>query len=461
MQQKIYNLIPHAFQNLLLSVYNYRAYKVRYGGKYKHFLNIFKENKNLTREQLINLNKIRYKNFILDAIKNSPYYSNLYSNIQNPDDLSNIRSLPILNKEVLRTNIKNIVIKSNEKLLSNKTGGTTGKSLEIFMRKANQQERIAMLDAFRSKFGYKLGRKTAWFSGKGFLNNRDVEKKRFWKTDIFNNVRYYSTFHLKDEYLKYYVENLIKFKPEFFSGFPSSMYEISKYGIRNRYDYPADTIKAIFPTAETTTTEMRNSIETFFKTKMFDQYASSEGAPFIFECSNNNLHLELQSGVFEVLDQDNNPAKSGRLIVTSFTSEATPLIRYDIGDSITLDEESKLCGCGNNNPLVKEILGRKDDYVYSPENGKVNIINIANAIKDVKGIIRYQIVQNELNELIFNIVIDKSIYSKKSEALFLENWRARVGNKMELNIRYLDEIPNETSGKFRIVKNNIKHLINA
>src|SRR5690606_11712837 len=97
-------------------------------------------------------------------------------------------------------------------------------------------------------------------------------------------------------------------------------------------------------------------IEGFFKTKMYNQYASSEGAPFIFECEQGKLHLELQSGVFEVMDANNNPSPSGRLIVTSFTTEATPLIRYDIGDSISLESENISCNCGIHNPIVKEIL---------------------------------------------------------------------------------------------------------
>ena len=90
-----------------------------------------------------------------------------------------------------------------------------------------------------ARFGYELGKKTAWFSGKTLLTNRDIKKNRFWKTDVFNKVRYYSTFHIKDEYLKYYVEDLIKFKPEYLSGFPSTMYDIAKYGLKHNYDFPS------------------------------------------------------------------------------------------------------------------------------------------------------------------------------------------------------------------------------
>lgn len=458
MRQKIYNLIPNYFQNLLIFIYNYKAYKVRYGDKYNYFIDIFKQNKKLTRDELFDINKKRYKEFILNAINNSSYYRQLYINIKNPEDIRNISKLPILNKEDLRSNIKEIVINSNERLLINKTGGTTGKSLEVYTRPVNQQERFAMLDDFRSRFGYELGKRTAWFSGKSLLTKKDIKRSVFWKTDYYYKVRYYSTFHIKEAYLKYYIENLAQFKPEFIVGFPSSILEIAKYGIKNGYDFPNGMIKAIFPTAETITDDMRQPIESFFKAKMYNQYASSEGAPFIFECTNNKLHLELQSGVFEVLDDNNQPTKYGKLVVTSFTTEGTPLIRYDIGDSIELSDE--VCDCGNNNPLVKAILGRIDDYVFSIENGKINLGNVSNTLKDTKGIVKFQAIQDSLDTIQLKIIVDKEIYSSDIEKIFIKNWKDRVGNATLIQIEYVEDIPNETSGKYRMVKNNIKHLIN-
>lgn len=461
MRETIYKYLPHFFQNLMVIAFNQIAYKQRYGGKYKFFRKDFRNNRYLSRQELKDIQRIRFAEFITKVQTSSEFYKELYNDLFEVDKIRNISQLPVVNKEALRANIDKVRINTNENLISSKTGGTTGKSLEVKYRPVNMQERFAMLDDFRARFGYELGKKTAWFSGKNLLTKRDIKKKRFWKTDYWHKVRYYSTFHIKEDYLKYYVEDLIKYKPEFFVGFPSTMLEIARYGLKQGYDFPKGTIKAIFPTAETVSSNMRHTIETFFKTKMYDQYASSEGAPFIFECEEGNLHLELQSGVFEVLDENNLPAKSGRLVVTSFTTEATPLIRYDIGDSITLDDPDKICSCGNNNPLVTEILGRIDDYIYSPENGKINLGNISNTLKDTKGIQSFQVVQNQINALEILVVTDEKLYDKKYESIFIQNWRDRVGDNMQLTLHYVQEIPVEKSGKFRIVKNKIKHLINA
>ncbi len=457
MKDKLYAFLPNWIQNILISLFNFFAYKQRYGGNYKMYRINLEENRLLSRTTLVEMQERKYQEFIKKVIASSPFYFNCFKNIKSKENLEMIHYLPVTGKELLRKNINDIYTLDKKYGIVSKTGGTTGKSLEVIFTPDNMQERFAMLDDFRSRFGYRLGKKTAWFSGKNLLTKKDIQKNRFWKMDYLYKVRYYSTFHIKTDYLKYYVEDLMKFHPEYMVGFPSTMLEIAKYGLKHGFDFPANKVKAIFPTAETITDEMRLYIESFFKTKMYNQYASSEGAPFIFECVNGKLHMELQSGVFEVLDEDDQPAKAGRLVVTSFTTEGTPLIRYDIGDSIELSDE--VCTCGNNNPLVNEILGRVDDYIYSPENGKINLGNVSNTLKDTTGIVKFQAIQDTLDALQIKLVVDQDEYNQAIERTFIKNWEDRVGQGMKIELTYVQDIPNEASGKYRIIKNNIKHLV--
>lgn len=458
MKDKIYEKSPHFIQNWIVSIYNILAYRNRYSGKYKYFLKDYSQKVNLSTHQLKDIQINKYREFIKYTRDNSKYYRKIFDKIEFPEDLANIEQIPIINKETLRSNLPEIyTIEKNEGIVS-KTGGTTGKSLEVLYIHDDVQERFALLDTFRSSFDYKLGKKTAWFSGKNLLGTNDLRKNRFWKTDHVHKVRYYSTFHIHGKYLKYYVQDLIKYKPEYMVGFPSTMYEIAKYGMVHNIDFPANTIKAIFPTAETITDDIREVLEGYFKTNLYNQYASSEGAPFIIECKNKKMHLELQSGVFEVLDQNDKPSEKGRLIATSFTTHGTPLIRYDIGDQIELDEEGT-CSCGNNNPLVKEVLGRISDYIYSEEIGKINLGNISNCLKGVKGIIKFQIQQDFVNKLLVLIEKDDQMYATEYESIFLKNLRDRVGSIIDIELKHVTEIPVEKSGKFRLIKNSIKDQI--
>ena len=453
--QSLYKFLPHWLQNSFVTTHNLVAYQKRMSGMYAAKFAFLRKQKNYSIEILQQIQFERLKDLIEWSGKNSNFYNHLNNQeISSIDDLS---KLSIVSKEEIRKQIKSLYTIPKNRGIISKTGGTTGKSLEVIFTKEDMQERFAMLDHFRSQFGYELGKKTAWFSGKHLLTARDIRKNRFWKTDYWYKVRYYSTFHIKEDYLRYYIEDLISYQPEFMVGFPSSIVEIARYGLKHGLEFPAGVIKAVFPTAETVTSDVRKDIQTFFKTDVYDQYASSEGAPFIFECKEHKLHMELLSGVFEVLDENDQPAQKGRLIVTSFTTKGTPLIRYDIGDWIELSDET--CTCGNNNPLVKQILGRIDDYVYSPENGKINLGNVSNTLKDTKGIVKFQAIQDALDSILVKIVVDKSVYNDKIEQKFIQNWRDRIGGKMNLEVEYVDEIPVEKSGKYRIVKNNIKHLL--
>lgn len=457
MKYKIYTILPPLFQNLLISFFNFLAYKKRYGGNYRSYLAHFEMNNNLTLNELKEIQASHLASLIEYAINKSSFYNKRFAGLQEVLSIETLKSLPILTKEELRKNASEIYTIPKGQGIISKTGGTTGKSLEVIFTPANMQERFAMLDNFRRQFGYKLGKKTAWFSGKALLTKRDINRKIFWKTDYFYKVRYYSTFHINRGFLKYYIEDLIKYKPEYLVGFPSTIYELAKYGMEQGIDFPAKTVKAIFPTAESVTPQLRRTIESYFKTSLYDQYASSEGAPFIFECKNRNLHMELQSGVFEVLDDHDVPSNVGRLVITSFTSYGTPLIRYEIGDRIELSNTT--CECGNNNPLVKQILGRIDDYIYSEETGKINLGNISNTLKDVHGIQKFQVIQNQLDSITIKVVIDEVVFSPVEQKKFLRNWRDRVGTVMKVNLEIVEDIPMEKSGKFRMVKNSIKHII--
>ena len=454
MKEKIYLALPNFFQNILISIFNYLSYKRRYGGDYKQLLEKVKKNENLSFENLSKIQKKEFKKFLNYSVKNSKFYNEKYKNLKIDQEfgLEKISKLPIIDKEMLRRNISKVYTVDDNQATKFKTGGTTGKSLEVLVTDIDNQMGYAFLDNFRAKQGYVLGEKTAWFSGKNILSNRDIEKKRFWKTDYLYNVRYYSTFHIKQTYLKDYLNNLIQFKPKFIVGFPSCIYEIAKSGIKNNINFPKGIIKAIYPTAESFTKEVREVIESFFKARIYDQYASSEGAPCIFECENKNLHIEMQHGVFECLDENNKPAKTGRLVVTSFTTYGTPLIRYDIGDGISLSD--KVCDCGNNNPLVDEIYGRINDFIYSKENGKINLGNISNCLKGVRKVVKFQIIQSIVEEINIKMVVDKG-FNESHRKIFIKNLRHRLGNKIEIKINIVNDIKSEKSGKFRMIKNSI------
>ena len=307
-----------------------------------------------------------------------------------------------------------------------------------------------MLDHFKSRVGFEhLKMKRATFNGKHIVPPGQ-KKKIFWRYNASCKQMIYSSFHLTEENMKYYVDSLNKFKPEAIDGFFTCMCDVAGYIERKGIQLTFQPI-AIFPTSETLTRSGRELLERVFNCKVYDQYASSEGAPFVTECPNQTLHMELASGVIEHMDEDDT-----EILVTSFTTHGTPLIRYRIGDRMAFPSE-RTCTCGLCGPIVDEIQGRRLDFLFTTEGAKINAGNVSNIVKNLPNtVIRAQFVQNTMNEVEVLLEVDKNLFEEKQLAILRDELIHKLGRDMNLKIELVDEIPRETSGKFRMIKNNVR-----
>lgn len=444
--QLIIKYLPVFFQNILISVYNNWQYKVRHSGDYKFFRKYYADLYKKSQFEIENEAKERLNKFLSKATSKSDWYKGFSS-------LESISEFPILNKEDIINNLDKIATINEKNAVVSLTGGTTGASMKVLYTKENTQERHALLDHFRAQYGYKLGKKCAWFSGKNIVTEANLRKGICYRDDYINKIRFFSTFHITDSNFDVYWAAFCNFAPEYIVGFPSSVCELCSMAAVRGLKLE-NTVKAFFPTAETLLPIHREVIGSVLGCKIADQYASSEGAPFILECEHGGLHIHPLTGVFEVVDENMQPAQEGEILVTSFTTEGTPLIRYRIGDRIKLAPEDKRCACGSCFPLVEKIEGRSTDYILSPTHGKVNLGNISNSTKDIEGIIQFQVIQKEFDRVDV-LVVCNSGFTRKEKNKFTEALLARFGYKMFVNIEIVYNIPREKSGKFRIVKNMI------
>lgn len=443
MKSLILQTAPVWFQNLAVSIYNTLLYKKRHGGKYSYYRNYFKNYEYANIRDLKSEQSRRLNQLLSVARSKSRFYRVISG--------SALSSFPVLEKFTLLDKLSEISTIDEKDAEVSLTGGTTGASMKVLYTKEDIQERHAILDHFRSKFGYELGKRTAWFSGKDLTRPKDLKKGICYRDDWFNHIRFFSTFYINDYYFDSYWRSITNYAPEYIVGFPSSVYDICVMAKERGLSFPG-VVKAFFPTAETVLPQHRAVIGEVLGCPLIDQYSSSEGAPFILQCDKGRLHIHPLTGIFEVVDEDFQSALEGETLVTSFSTRGTPLIRYRIGDRIKLALESEQCDCGSYFPLVEYIDGRSSDYIWSPENGKVNLGNISNCTKDAPGIICFQVIQYAENVVDVKLVRGRD-FTKRDAESFTGALEARLGNKMRINIKYVSNIPREKSGKFRIVKN--------
>src|SRR5699024_7116952 len=369
MLQKIYENSPIFFQNLMVSVKGYQIFKERYNEDYKKELLVLLKNKNKFKMQ-----EYRLKDFYNYITNNSEYFSELKKIIPSNLKLDEIEHLPTMDKEVIRENLEKIVTRK-ENLIEMGTGGSTGKSMKYYTHPYDISRKIAYLDYFKAKHGVYFGMRRVSVGGRPIVPVKQ-KRKIFWRYNFILNQLYISAYHADGDNLKYYIEKLNSFKPKSIDGFTTVIHRMAKYIINNNITLTFKPI-AIFPTAESLTSEMKKDIEEAFGCPVRNQYASSEGAPFITENIDGDLEINPETGIFELNHIEKNIYE---LIVTGFYTTTTPLLRYKIGDSVELFDELPK-NYTQKDIRIKRIIGRNNDFLISNERGIVTNINLSTVVR--------------------------------------------------------------------------------
>jgi len=450
--QKLYDQMPVPVQNLLVSLSGFSRNLSRYGLTYDAYRNFLKDFDTWSLEGKLEYQRRELIRLIRYASRYSKFYRELYRGIplQRIQSIDDLKMLPVVDKEMLRKNIDDVVTVKRTGAVEGHTGGTTGKSLVVLFTRQDKMKRMAMLDHFKARVGFENRKmKRATFNGKHIIPPKQ-KKNIYWRYNAACRQMIYSSFHLTEENMQYYVDSLNRFKPHALDGFFTSLCDIASYMERHGIE-PLFTPAAIFPTSETVTPQGRELLERVFHARVYDQYASSEGAPFVTECPHHALHMELASGVFEHLDEN-----GGEILVTSFTTYGTPLIRYRIGDAMHFEDPAKTCSCGCEGPLVSRIEGRSMDFLYTAKGARINGGNVANLFKNIpNAIIRAQIIQEKMDALLVKLEVDKKLYLPEYDEQLRREILHKFGAETEVLIEHVDDLPREASGKFRMIQNKL------
>lgn len=108
----------------------------------------------------------------------------------------------------------------------------------------------------------------------------------------------------------------------------------------------------------------RANIEGVFGCPIVEDYGASECMNMAFGCSHGRLHVNEDWAILEAVDEHYRPVPPGEpsmtVLVTNLANRVQPLIRYDLGDSVTFDPEP--CPCGGYRPVI-QVEGRRDDVL--------------------------------------------------------------------------------------------------
>ncbi|OBW42119.1 hypothetical protein AB670_01539 [Chryseobacterium sp. MOF25P] len=357
--KKIYTTLPEFLQNIILTIVNNYKYYQKYNvipfirpfSKIIENLNVddFNDNNTLNRINLL----INY------ATNHVPYYirhKNYYKKINN---LSDLKQLPILKKETLKEFNQEFISKESNRFNSYKyrTSGSTGTPIFGSIKNSELKMRLTMFLISLKLGNVNYSKPVARFPGADLARNGKV-----YRQDFINKHLLFSIYHLSNDKIFDYYNALRKFKIEILEGYPSTIISLVRLLKMNNLKLPD--VKHVLTTAEKLLDYQRQEIEDFFECEIFDFYGSSEGSVYMFSNGKNGYLNCNKIGYFECVDENYSQVKfnqSGRMLITSFSSSFTPLIRYDIGDYATIDSEV------NSVIRVKEIQGRQEEIFITPQ----------------------------------------------------------------------------------------------
>ncbi|WP_436927116.1 phenylacetate--CoA ligase family protein [Halosimplex amylolyticum] len=257
------------------------------------------------------------------------------------------------------------------------------------------------------------------------------------------------------------VADLNGYQPAFLVGYSTVLVELARAQQEGRLDIsPA----FVAPTAEPISDAEKRELRENFECEVREIYGATEFFPIAVECERGNLHANTDWVVLEPVDSEYRPVEPGEpsetVLITNLGNRIQPLVRYDLGDSITMYEEP--CPCGSPFPVI-EIEGRQGDVLHfeTQEGERVPVfpLAISSVVEEVPGVHRAQIIQTAPQTLTIRLDVtedsdERTVWDhvKRDVETFLDQ-----RGITEIGIEKAVEAPQRDSGsgKFRHVWSEI------
>ena len=413
-----------------------------------------KQSEHFTREQLYKLQFERVQSLLTFANRYSPYYKTVFdqhaidvSAIRNSDDF---RQIPITDKNTLIAYSADIHASYNfSKVFKAETSGTTGNALEFTKNEEwDSTNRAALMRAY-DWYGVKPWQYSGYLWG---FNISGLQAAKVQLLDFLQNRARLFNYH-HDEIQKFSGK---LHSASFLTGYSSMIYEIAKV-INQQQNFSATdfrNIKLVAGTSETILDIYKTEVEKAFGLAMRNEYGAAEAGLIAYECPQGKLHINVENVLLET-------NKDNEAIVTNLASLSFPVIRYNLGDIIELDDDSVCCDCGIAHPTIKSLSGRKGATIQ----GKVNQYPALTfyyvfknlAIQD-KLFLNYRAFQNESGVVTLKIEQNKS---ERSELKLKTQLRNYFSDDVIVNIEWSASFGAARDSKVQYFNTTLDNSVNA
>jgi phenylacetate-coenzyme A ligase PaaK-like adenylate-forming protein len=211
--------------------------------------------------------------------------------------------------------------------------------------------------------------------------------------------------------------------------------------------------------------QARAHYEEIFGAPVLDDYAMGECLFLTNGCApTGGMHINADWAILEVVDENNRPVPAGepgaKVLITNLANYVQPIIRYEIGDIVTMAKIH--CNCGNNMPLIERVEGRDSDifYIDTAEGEKPlqpSVFELAlGRLLDTR---EYQIVQEDNTR--FRVRVEPlpghTFDLQRAERIIREEVKEYgLDTKIQVEIEVVDRLAATGDQKFKRIISNVK-----
>lgn len=454
----VYAAMPIPLQNLACTFAGWRRARARFTPHFHRRLLEWEQSGRSSNERLLEIQQARLAVLLGRARRYVPHYSKLAlpEPKLDPDPRRGIETMlagiPVLEKADYRNAPESFIASdlTPDRLLEGKTSGTTGSALPLWYTSEALAEEYASVWRLRRSVGVDLHDPHFSFGGQ-LLVPMAQSRPPYWRKNAWSGQTLFSLYHMTRANLPHYIDALHALPAVYVQGYPSSLHLLGRAMLEAGRPLPAGKLRAIFTSSESLLAFHRETIERAFGASIYDRYGTSELAVSMTACREGRLHVDMEFGIVEVeVEEETDDFVRGSLLVTGFANDATPFIRYRIGDVGT--RSKRACACGRPGDVFLDVDGRIEDYVVTPDGRWIGRLD--HIFKDQLDVAEAQIVQADASALEVRIV-PRASFDARAEAGLLKEIRSRVGDQIRIEIVRLQEIPREANGKFRAVKSAV------
>ena len=399
----------------------------------------------LSKEDILDWQNAKLRQLINFSYNNTKYYHALFDNIKiKPNDIRGVhdlREIPILTKEEIRKNYKNLLPQNIYSINYKKsaTGGSTGDPLKYLLDNESWSFSNANYIINWEKAGYKYGDKyIALGSASLFVDaKQSIKHKIYYK---LKNKIGLNGINMSDDICREYIIFIKKDKIKYIYGYASAIYLLAKHVLENNISV---NISVCFPTSEILTDSYRDTIKKAFNCEIVNCYGAHDGGITAFEHEKGYFKVGYNSLItIKEKDKDN----TGSALLTDLFNYAMPLINYQLGDELQINEEKNKT-YSYNGQVINKVFGRTSDVVRLENGAVLTGPGFTILFKDLP-VEAYSIEKNGYNSLLCNIK-KQTRYNKEHENLIISTLKKQAGSETEIFIKYIDEFELTKSGKRR------------